>query len=174
MDVIKQGDFTACELRSVLGKFVTGVTVVTTVGADGEKIGVTVNSFSSVSLDPPLVLWSLDKKSRSHAFFERADSFVINILSSGQMETSQKFARQSVDKFAGTAHELSPRGNPILSGCTAYLECKSVQRYPGGDHTIFIGEVEEAAHTAVPPLAFGCGKYMQAAPIPADMPALPA
>lgn len=147
------------ELRDVLGAFVTGVTVVTTRDSNGVGHGVTVNSFSSVSLDPPLILWSQSTTSRSHAAFKGSDHFVVHILADDQIEISNHFAKSRDNKFEGMAHDLGIEGLPIIGGCSAHLECTKVAEYPGGDHVVFIGKVERFHHSSKRPLAFSRGKY---------------
>ncbi|OWT58963.1 flavin reductase [Candidimonas nitroreducens] len=149
-------------LRDVLGTFVTGVTVVTAVDGQGRKYGVTANSFSSVSLDPPLVLWSQSTTSTSHAAFRDSDRFVVNILSSEQIEVSNRFAKSGDRKFEGVAVKSGIGDVPVIDGCAAYLECKKLQTVPGGDHVVYIGQVENFHKTGRKPLAFGSGKYMVA------------
>ncbi|MFK4723947.1 flavin reductase (DIM6/NTAB) family NADH-FMN oxidoreductase RutF [Bradyrhizobium niftali] len=150
------------ELRDVLGSFVTGVTVVTTVDALGRYHGLTVNSFSSVSLDPPLVLWSQSNSSPSHPVFSKSGWFVINILAEDQIDLSNRFARSGADKFSNLEIDVGAHGLPILKDTSAWLACKFVSAVPGGDHTIFLGEVEEIRRTARRPLVFGGGKYLVA------------
>jgi flavin reductase (DIM6/NTAB) family NADH-FMN oxidoreductase RutF/DNA-binding IclR family transcriptional regulator len=151
------------ELRDVLGAFVTGVTIITTVDADGKPRGVTANSFSSVSLDPPLVLWSQATTSQSFPVFRDAKRFVVNILSEEQVELSRRFATSKiVDKFEGVSHRKGMGGIPILDGSSAFLECRSFATYPGGDHVVYLGEVENFERSARKPLAFHGGRYMVA------------
>lgn len=149
------------ELRSVLGTFVTGVTVVTTRDAEGHAHGVTANSFSSVSLDPPLVLWSQALSSRSHPAFRDSEHFAVNIMADDQVAVSNHFAKSRDDKFATIAHSDGLGGSPVIDGCAAHLECTKVAAYPGGDHMVFVGRVERIAHRpASKPLAFGGGRYV--------------
>ncbi len=147
------------ELRNVFGSFVTGVTVVTTRDAAGKGHGVTANSFNSVSLDPPLVLWSQSVTSRSHPAFRDSDHFAVHILADDQVDVSNHFAKSRDDKFEGLHHENGIGGVPIIGGCAAYLECTKVAAYPGGDHVVFLGRVERFHHSARRPLAFSRGKY---------------
>lgn len=147
-------------LRNCLGTFVTGVTVVTTLDRNGSPVGVTANSFSSVSLEPPLVLWSQALASRSFAAFRDAERFTINILAAEQAHISQRFARSGIDKFLDTKVRSGIGGLPIIEGAVAVLECRKVAIYPGGDHAVFLGEVENFEHTDLKPLAFGGGRYM--------------
>eukprot|EP01034_Spumella_vulgaris_P045175 gene45175-56254_t len=150
------------ELRNVFGSFVTGVTVVTTLDPDGQYQGVTANSFSSVSLDPPLVLWSQATNARSFAAFRDADHFVVNILAEHQRDVSQRFAKTGSDKFEGVATRERMGGVPALEECCAWVECRKVAMYPGGDHVVYLGEVLAMERTARRPLAFAQGKYMLA------------
>lgn len=152
--------FDSREFRRALGRFATGITVVTARAADGTIAGLTVNSFNSVSLDPPLVLWSLGRDSPSHEIFEAASHFAVNVLSSEQMEISNQFARSGGNKFAGVDWTPGTHGAPLLPGCCAWFECRVAARHPGGDHTIFIGEVEKIRDdvTRAPLVYFG-GEY---------------
>lgn len=152
--------FDSKQLRQVLGSFVTGVTVVTTVDAEGRTWGLTANSFSSVSLDPPLVLWSQSVKAPSHAAFTRADRFAINILAEDQIDLSNRFATSGIDKFDGVQIDAGEGGVPLLRRCSAWLECKAVTQVPGGDHVIFVGEVKAIRRTDRRPLVFGGGQYL--------------
>lgn len=143
------------ELRRSLGSFSTGVTIITTVTPEGRKIGLTANSFSSVSMEPPLVLWSLNGRSPNRDAFERCSHFAINVLASDQEELCRRFARSDVaDKFAGVAHREGLGGVPLLDGAVAQFECSAYARYPGGDHQIHIGEVKAHRWSARIPLLF--------------------
>lgn len=143
--------------RDALGQFATGVTIVTARSADGTPVGVTANSFNSVSLDPPLVLWSLAKNSRSMEIFQAAAEFAVHILASDQDALSNRFASRTEDKFAGL--EIAPDGLPLLEGCTARFRCRTRHAYDGGDHIIFVGEVIGFEHDDKPPLLFHGGDY---------------
>lgn len=154
--------FDARSLRQVLGAFVTGVTVITTVDADGRPHGLTANSFSSVSLDPPLILWSQSLTAPSHPVFRSADRFVVNILADDQVEVSNRFARGGADKFAGCKTSPGLGGVPLIEGCAAYLECRRIDSFPGGDHVVFLGQVERIERTGRQPLVFGGGRYLVA------------
>lgn len=164
--------FNARELRQVLGSFVTGVTVITTVDAAGNPQGLTANSFSSVSLDPPLILWSQSITAPSHPVFREAERFAVNILAEDQLDISNRFARGGADKFAGHPVDVGLGGVPLLRNCAAHLECRRIQCIPGGDHVVFIGQVERIARSARQPLVFGGGRYLVAQPH--DMGPLPA
>lgn len=154
------------DLRTALGVFATGVAVVTARDAVGSLAGLTVNSFSSVSLDPPLVLFSQSLRSPSLALFRRASHFVINILAADQQVLSRHFARPSADKFAGVAYSASTCGAPIIDGAVAHFQCRREHEYDGGDHAIFIGRVERYACCDRPPLIFLRGDYVGAAAAP--------
>jgi flavin reductase (DIM6/NTAB) family NADH-FMN oxidoreductase RutF/DNA-binding IclR family transcriptional regulator len=156
--------FNSRELRQVLGSFVTGVTVITTLDSDGKAHGLTANSFSSVSLDPPLILWSQSLTAPSHPVFRDGERFVVNILSDDQVEVSNRFARSSPDKFAGCQVRPGLGGVPLIEGCSAYLECRKISSFPGGDHVVFLGEVERIERTGRQPLVFGGGRYLLAQP----------
>lgn len=150
------------EFRRALGKFATGVTIITTCGEDGTPCGVTASSFNSVSLDPPLVLWSLSNSSRSMAAFQNAAHFAVHVLGADQEELSNRFAARGADKFAGLACESATGGVPLLPGCAARFLCRTSYRYEGGDHTIFVGEVVEFTGAEKSPLIFHGGKYAEA------------
>ena len=156
--------FNSRELRQVLGSFVTGVTVITTLDAQGKPHGLTANSFSSVSLDPPLILWSQSLKAPSHPVFRDGERFVVNILADDQVAVSDRFARSSPDKFAGCLVRPGLGGVPLIEGCSAYLECRRISSFPGGDHVVFLGEVERIERTGRQPLVFGGGRYLLAQP----------
>jgi flavin reductase (DIM6/NTAB) family NADH-FMN oxidoreductase RutF/DNA-binding IclR family transcriptional regulator len=158
------GVFDSRELRRVLGTFVTGVTVITTTDDEGRFHGVTANSFSSVSLDPPLVLWSQAVKTHSHPVFFKAERFAVNILAEDQIELSNRFAKSSQEKFAGIDVDIGSDGVPLLRGCSARLQCRVVSRVPGGDHTIYVGEVDAIDRAERKPLVFGNGQYLLTGP----------
>ena len=146
------------DLRQALGCFATGVTVVTTCDPTGQPLGLTVNSFSSVSLEPALVLWSLVNGSPSRGLFESATHFAINILSAEQMELCQRFSRPSEDKFAGLEWQRGLAGMPLLAGCVAQFECRREEVIDGGDHRIFLGRVESYRWSKSDPLVFCQGQ----------------
>ena len=148
------------ELRRCLGSFVTGVTVITALGEDGAPVGMTANSFNSVSLDPPLIVWSLRTNARSFPVYSTAKRFVVNILSEDQVEVSNRFAKSGPDRFDGVAWSKGIDGVPLIDGCSAHLECRTEATYPGGDHLLFLGRVERIVNASLKPLAFGSGKYM--------------
>jgi len=151
--------FDSKQFRKALGSFVTGVTVVTTRGADGKDAGLTANSFNSASLTPPMVLWSLDKKSSNFATFMETDHFAVHILAAGQEAVSNQFAKSGTDRFAGLQVERGAGQVPLLDGCAARFQCRTTYRYEGGDHIIFVGEVLSFDSTGHAPLAFHGGRY---------------
>jgi flavin reductase (DIM6/NTAB) family NADH-FMN oxidoreductase RutF len=146
-------------LRDALGQFATGVAVVTTATPGGEWAGVTVNSFTSVSLDPPLILWCLSLRAPSESVFRRTGRFVVNVLAAGQDELSQRFATPMPDKFAGVETRPTRSGLPALAGTVAFFSCRTLTTHDGGDHRIFVGEVEQFERPGGEPLVFHSGKY---------------
>ena len=147
------------DFRRALGQFATGVTVITTRASDGRKAGVTVNSFSSVSLSPPLVLWCLSRQSPSMSAFSGASHFAVNVLEARQHHLSRQFSSPLPDKFAGVEFVDGAAGVPLLQGTVAWFVCRKVRQYDGGDHVIFIGEVEDYACHEGEPLVFFTGRY---------------
>ena len=161
------------QFRNALGAFATGVTIVTTCNRSGEDIGLTANSFNSVSLQPPMVLWSLAKSSYSLPAFLESGYFAVHVLSSSQEDLSLTFATLGADKFAGLTLERGKNGIPLLAGCSARFQCRTAFNYEGGDHVIFVGEVEAFDHFNRPPLVFHSGRYAvtverPAAPVPQE------
>lgn len=155
----KQNDF-----RAALGTFATGVTIVTTVSETGEPIGVTASSFNSVSLDPPLVLWSLSKTSSSLDSFCRSGHFCVHVLSAAQEELSNSFARSGAKKFSGVEWTSGVLGSPVLNNYSALFQCKMMHEYEGGDHVILVGEVVEFDRKDHAPLLFHGGRYAESRP----------
>jgi len=151
--------------RRALGQFATGVTIVTA-QAEGQLAGMTANSFSSVSLDPPLILWSIDKGSHSLPLFERAGSFVVNVLAADQVDLASRFARPGADKFAGVEWRAGLGGAPCLPGGAATFECRKHQVIDAGDHFILLGEVERYQRTDREPLLFVQGRFGLSADYP--------
>lgn len=147
------------DYRRALGQFATGVTVVTARASDGRKVGVTVNSFSSVSLDPPLILWSISRQAPSFTDFGTASHFAVNILESRQHHLSRQFSTPLPDKFAGVEFEEGTGGVPLLHGAIAQFVCRKIRQYDGGDHIILVGEVEEYKYNEGEPLVFHSGRY---------------
>ncbi|MEH6434986.1 flavin reductase family protein [Massilia sp. DD77] len=151
--------FDSTHFRHALSQFATGVTVITTRLVDGSFRGLTASSFNSVSLEPPLVLWSLGAGANSLPIFSGNSHYVINVLSAGQEELAMRFSRRRDNPFEGVDYELSRTGQPILKGVSAWFECHNRSRYPEGDHVIFVGEVEECAVHPQPSLIFHGGKF---------------
>lgn len=151
------------DFRTALGQFATGVTVITTLTSEGTRAGMTANSFASVSMDPPLVLWCPGKQVPSAASFERSTHFAINVLASGQHALSRQFATPSSDKFAGVAVREGLAGVPLIEGALATFECRTVARHDAGDHLIYVGEVERYEYAPDDPLVFHAGAYRDTA-----------
>ncbi|MDP9137219.1 MAG: flavin reductase family protein [Pseudomonadota bacterium] len=152
------------EFRDSMGSFVTGVTVITTRDHRGQLVGNTVNSFNSVSLDPPLILWSLGRLAYSMRAYLSSEYFAVNVLREGQEPLSVTFAKPSSTKWEGVEHRIGETGCPILPGVLAVFECKIAHTYMGGDHVIFVGEVVKAsADPDGRPLAFFRGAYAKLA-----------
>ncbi|MFG1328852.1 flavin reductase family protein [Xanthobacter autotrophicus] len=158
-DKIHDPGFDPSSFRKALGSFATGVCVVTARSGDGNAIGVTCSSFNSVSLDPPLVLWSLAKRAFSLPVFQAAEHWAINILSSEQEHFSNRFARSGEDKFDDVATELGIGNVPLLRDCCARFQCKHEHRYDGGDHVILVGRVLQFDRSDRQPLVFHSGQY---------------
>ena len=158
-------DFDPRDFRNALGQFATGVTVVTTRTSAGEPIGLTANSFSSVSLSPPLVLWSLSLRSPNLPNFLQATHFAINVLARDQIALSQRFSKPMPNKFEGIACTDSASGIPLLTGTSAHFECRTEARHYSGDHVIFIGHVLHYSHADREALGYYRGRYISTAPI---------
>ncbi|HEX2531223.1 MAG TPA: flavin reductase family protein [Burkholderiaceae bacterium] len=147
-------EFDARHFRNALSQFATGVTIITTRLENGQFLGLTASSFNSVSIDPPLVLWSLARQASSLPVFSGNSHYVINILAADQLYLAQRFARHAGNRFDGIGFELSRTGLPILEGVAAWFECRNRSRYPEGDHVIFVGEVERCDFNPKPALVF--------------------
>jgi flavin reductase (DIM6/NTAB) family NADH-FMN oxidoreductase RutF len=149
--------------KQALSQFATGVTVITTRASSGQLIGITASSFNSVSLNPPLVLWSLATRSASMPVFRANSHYVVNVLAASQLELCKRFATVKGDRFEGVSHAQGDTGMPVLDGALAWFECHNRSRYEEGDHVIFVGEVERcgvhenAAETS--PLVFQNGRF---------------
>lgn len=158
--------FSAQEFRSALGMFATGVTIVTARTGDGQVVGLTANSFNSVSLSPPLVLWSLSRAAASMAVFSAGSHYAINVLAADQMELADRFARKGADRWLGVTFQEGAGGAPLLHGAAATFECFNRSRYEEGDHVIFVGEVERCTHRdGASPLLFHGGRYYTEHPL---------
>lgn len=151
------------EFRAALGHFVSGVTIITINGDDNRPLGMTVSAFASLSLEPPLVLACIDKRASVHGLFAEGAYFVVNILAEDQEHLSRRFASKDQDRFNGVGYTEGVTGPPLLEGALACLECRVVHAYPGGDHTIIVGEVESTAVAESKPLAYFRGGYSQLA-----------
>ncbi len=158
-------EFDSRQFRTALSQFATGVTIITTRLPDGSFLGLTASSFNSVSLDPPLVLWSLAQTAKSLPVFTGNSHYVINILSGNQAALAERFAKRIDNRFEGVEFELSHTGLPILKGVAAWFECHNRSRYPEGDHVIFVGEVERCNATPQPALVFHNGKFVKTIPV---------
>jgi flavin reductase (DIM6/NTAB) family NADH-FMN oxidoreductase RutF len=157
---------TPAALRAALGLFATGVTIVTTRASDGSMIGLTANSFNSVSLTPPLVLWSLGLKAGSLQAFLQAKHYAIHVLSVEQQPLAERFASKVVDRFDGLSFHEGLGGVPLIPGCAAVFECTNKSQYPEGDHVILVGEVLACQHDATrSPLLFHGGKFYTEHPL---------
>jgi flavin reductase (DIM6/NTAB) family NADH-FMN oxidoreductase RutF len=152
-------DVDSAQFRRALSQFATGVTVITTRLADGSFRGLTASSFNSVSLSPPLVLWSLGNGANSLPIFSGNSHYVINVLAADQAHLAKRFSTRSDNPFADIDYELSRTGQPILKGVSAWFECHNRSRYPEGDHVIFVGEVENCQVHPQPSLIFHDGRF---------------
>ncbi len=158
--------------RQALGTFVTGVTIVTTRDAAGHPAGLTANSFNSVSLDPPMVLWSLALDSTNLDAFRQASYWAVHVLAAGQEQLSVQFATREQDRFSGVSTTQGPAGIPLLEDYAARFVCRAAFEYEGGDHAIFLGRVEAFEQTTRTPLVYHQGRYAGVFPAaPAQAPA---
>jgi 3-hydroxy-9,10-secoandrosta-1,3,5(10)-triene-9,17-dione monooxygenase reductase component len=146
-------------LRNALGAFATGVTIVTTRNADGLDVGVTANSFNSVSLNPPMVLWSLSRKAMSLSSFQQSPCFAVHVLAADQDDLSRLFATQGASKFQQLVVTRGFGNVPLIDGCAARFQCRTAFSYDAGDHIIFVGEVQAFEAFQRPPLLFHAGRY---------------
>ncbi|MFZ4550279.1 MAG: flavin reductase family protein [Aquabacterium sp.] len=152
--------FTSDEFRAALGQFATGITIVTARDAEGRLVGLTANSFNSVSLSPPLVLWSLAKQSTSMPGFLSATHYAINVLAADQRLLAERFASKGIDRFEGTAWHAGLSGAPVIDGAVAVFECSHRSQHDEGDHVIFVGKVEHCSRRiGVAPLLFHGGRF---------------
>jgi len=157
-----EGTFDPLDLRRAMGGFATGVTVVTSRAPSGLTAGITVNSFCSVSLEPPLVLWCLSKRAPSQAIFAAASHFAIHVLAADQEALSLRFSRPAPDKFAGLQYADGLGGVPLLDGAAVRLECRREHGYESGDHVILIGRIERYCYSECTPLLFHGGRMHSA------------
>ena len=159
MQVTHPTNFDARELRDVLGQFATGVAVITTCGDEGQPLGLAVNSFASVSLDPAEILWSIVSKAPSRSAFENHGSFTVNIMEASAKEQTLRFAKPIDNKFDGVEWSPGWRGAPVLAAAIATLECDVKQMIPCGDHHIVVGSVRAIQHRSGDPLVFFQGQF---------------
>lgn len=155
----------ARRLRGALGRFATGITVITTRSPEGKAEGLTVNSFSSLSLTPPMVLWSLRREAPCLPSFARSGHFAVNVLADDQGGLSRHFATPTADKFADVEHEIGLGGCPVLPDSLAQFECRTDRQIEAGDHIIFIGLVERFLFRDGDPLIYSAGRYCRPAAI---------
>lgn len=159
-------NFDTPQFRQALGMFATGVTIVTARTAQGELVGLTANSFNSVSLTPPLVLWSLSKAAGSMAAFSAGSHYAINILAADQQDLARQFAARGIDRYRDVAFDTGAQGAPLLHGAVATFECFNRSRYEEGDHVIFVGEVEHCSYRpGASPLLFHGGQFYTEHPL---------
>jgi len=159
--------FTERQLRDALSEFATGVTIITTRASGAGFVGFTANSFNSVSLAPPLILWSLSRVANSHVAFEQCERYAISVLAADQVLLARRFSRPHADRFSGVPYTLGWARAPLIEGAAAWLECRHFSWQPIGDHTLFVGEVVRCARNAGSPLIFHRGRFRTSAPLPA-------
>ena len=158
--------FSSTDFRAALGMFATGVTIVTARKPDGSLVGLTANSFNSVSLAPALVLWSLSRAAGSFDTFSNGSHYAINILGADQQALARRFSEKVADRFEGVAWEGGMGGAPLIQGAIAHFECFNRSQYLEGDHMIFVGEVQSCTHTrGASPLLFHGGKFYTEHPL---------
>jgi flavin reductase (DIM6/NTAB) family NADH-FMN oxidoreductase RutF len=159
-------NFSSQDFRAALGMFATGVTIVTARAADGTLVGLTANSFNSVSLSPPLVLWSLSKAAASLPVFSDGWHYAINVLAADQKHLAERFAQRAHERWAGVPHTEGMAGAPLIEGAAASFECFNRSRYDEGDHIIFVGEVERCStREGASPLLFHGGRFYTEHPL---------
>jgi flavin reductase (DIM6/NTAB) family NADH-FMN oxidoreductase RutF len=159
------GAFTERQFRDALAQFATGVTVIAVRRGDGRYVGFTANSFNSVSLEPPLVLWSLNRRSETLAAFETAQRYAINVLARDQVDLARRFSRPHADRFEGVAYRLGAADAPLIEGCIAWFECRHQAMHRAGDHVLFVGEVETCERRNGAGLVFHHGRYGATRPL---------
>ncbi len=152
--------FDSREFRQALGRFPTGVAVLATLDEQGQPVGLTVSSFNSVSLAPPLILWSLSLGSGSLAAFSACQGYVVNVLSAGQLDLALRFSSSRREgRYVGLEWTPSASGAPRLAGCAAWFDCRHHLQTDAGDHRLFIGEVTACHHEPLPPLIYHAGRF---------------
>ena len=153
-------EFSRLQFRQALGLFATGVTIITARGVQGELVGLTANSFSSVSLEPPLVLWSLALRSASMQVLRSCSHYAINVLGAEHEALARQFASKDIDRFAGVVWQPGLAGAPLIEGAIAHFECRNRSRYAEGDHLIFVGEVERCSQrSGAAPLVYQGSRF---------------
>ena len=157
--------FTERQFRDALAQFATGVTVIAVRRPDGRYVGFTANSFNSVSLEPPLIVWSLNGRAENLAAFETADRYAINVLAHDQIEFARRFSRPHTDRFASVPYRLGVADAPLIEGCVAWFECRHHAIQRAGDHVLFIGEVETCERRNGAGLVFHHGRYGATRPL---------
>ena len=158
--------FSTTEFRAALGTFATGVTVITACDESGARVGLTANSFNSVSMSPPLVLWSLSRNASTMPTFSRGQHYAINVLASDQQHIAERFARKDIDRFEGVTLRWGQRGVPVIDGAMAVFECFNRSQYAEGDHIIFVGEVEHCQRRDdAQPLIYHGGRFFTELPL---------
>ena len=150
------------QLRDALAQFATGVTIVCARGLSDRYVGFTANSFTSMSLTPPLCAWTLSHRSTSMGAFEAAERYAVNVLSSAQVDLARRFSRPHADRFENVAYRLGWSDAPLIEGCIAWFECRHHARHRVGDHQLFIGEIVTVERARGQPLVFQNGRYMTA------------
>ena len=160
LPIAQSPEFDTAYFRAALSQFATGVTSITTRLPDGSFHGLTVSSFNTVSLSPPLVLWCLSNNAGSMPAFSANSHYVINVLAADQEELAMHFSRRTENRFDNVDYTLSRSGMPILNGAVAWFECHNRSRYQEGDHVIFVGEVERCESAPAPALVFHAGRFI--------------
>jgi flavin reductase (DIM6/NTAB) family NADH-FMN oxidoreductase RutF len=154
------------QFRDAMAQFATGVTIVCARAADNRYVGFTANSFSSVSLEPPLVAWNLAARSASLAAFEAAQRYSVNVLAAGQVDLARRFSRPHADRFATVPYRLGWSDAPLIEGCVAWLECRHHARHRTGDHVLFVAEVVTVVRARGQGLVFHHGRFGTTNPLP--------
>jgi flavin reductase (DIM6/NTAB) family NADH-FMN oxidoreductase RutF len=162
--VVRSDEAARRQLRNALGRFATGVTIITTRCSSGRLEGLTANSFSAVSLEPPMVLWSLRKASRALRTFMESGCYAVNVLSADQSELAMRFATPADDRFDGIRFREGHGGCPLIEGALAHFECRTLQAIEGGDHIVFLGGVEASSFCDGEPLVFSAGRFRALVP----------
>lgn len=157
--------FSEQQFRDALAQFATGVTVICASHRDGRYVGFTANSFNSVSLEPPLILWSLSRRSLSLPAFEAVERYSVNVLSAAQVELARRFSRPHADRFDGVPYRLGWAGAPLIQGCVAWIECSHHAQHRAGDHVVFIGDVHACERGHGSGLVFHEHRYATTAPL---------